>query len=248
MAEVFDFNHRVKPPSFSEAVRARIDAALVAENATRPQRDYLGGSRLGDVCSRRLQYEYLKVPRDEDGGFAGQSLRIFALGHVLEDLAIEWLRKAGFDLRTRNRHGEQFGFTAAGGRVQGHADGVILATPNGMAVPALWECKSANAKNWRDIAKRGVRAAKPVYAAQIALYQAYLGLTENPALFTAINKDSCELWHELVPFDAALAQATSDKAVQILRACDAGELMPRHTADPEHFECRFCPWKERCWA
>lgn len=247
MTDALDFNHREKPPSFCDAVNARIDAALVAENATRPQRDYLGGSRLGDICSRRLQYEYLKAPRDPDSDFSGKSLRIFALGHVLEDLAIEWLRKAGFDLRTRNRHGEQFGFTAAGGRVQGHADGVIVAGPESFATPALWECKSANAKNWREIAKHGVAKAKPVYAAQIALYQAYLGLTETPALFTAINKDTCEIWHELVPFDAALAQTCSDKAVTILRACDAGELLPRHTSDPEHFECRFCTWKARCW-
>jgi hypothetical protein len=117
-----------------------------------------------------------------------------------------------------------------------------------MAVPALWECKSANAKNWRGIEKHGVVKAKPIYAAQIALYQAYLGLTETPALFTAINKDTCEIWHELVPFDGALAQAASDKAVQILRACDAGETLPRHTTDPEHFECRFCSYAARCWA
>lgn len=248
MDTALDFNHREKPPAFVDQVNACIDQALVAENATRPQRDYLGGSRLGESCGRRLQYEYLKAPKDAGAGFSGQSLRIFALGHVLEDLAIEWLRKAGFDLRVRNRHGEQFGFSAAGGRVQGHADGVVVAAPNGMGTPALWECKSANAKNWRDIAKRGVSIAKPIYAAQIALYQAYLGLTERPALFTAINKDTCEIWHELVPFDGALAQGASDKAVQILRACDAGEQLPRHTADPEHFECRFCAWKERCWA
>ncbi len=247
MDAAFDYNHREKPPAFVDEVNALIDRALVAENAMRPQRDYLGGSRLGESCSRKLQYEYLKVPKDDGADFTGKSLRIFALGHVLEDLAIEWLRKAGFDLRVRNRHGEQFGFSAAGGRVQGHADGVVVAAPNGVAVPALWECKSANAKNWRDIVKRGVSVAKPIYAAQIALYQAYLGLTEHPALFTAVNKDTCELWHELVPFDASLAQVTSDKAVKILRACDAGELLPRHTADPEHFECRFCAWKERCW-
>lgn len=248
MTDVLDFNHREKPPSFCDTVNARIDAALVAENAKRPQRDYLGGSRLGDICSRRLQYEYLKALRDPDGGFSGRSLRIFALGHVLEDLAIEWLRKAGYDLRTRNRHGEQFGFTAAGGRVQGHADGVIVAGPDGFVAPALWECKSANARNWREIVKHGVAKAKPVYATQIALYQAYLGLTETPALFTAINKDTCEIWHELVPFDAALAQSASDKAVTILRASDAGELLPRHTSDPEHFECRFCAWKAWCWS
>ena len=54
-----DFNHREKPPAFVEEVNACIDQALVTEHAIRPQRDYLGGSRLGESCSRRLQYEYL---------------------------------------------------------------------------------------------------------------------------------------------------------------------------------------------
>lgn len=248
MTEVpLDFNHRETPLSFADSVNTLIDTALVGENARRPERDYLGGSRLGDTCARRLQYEYLKTTKDEGAGFSGQSLRIFALGHVLEDLAIDWLRKAGFDLRTRDKLGSQFGFSVAGGRVQGHADGVVVAAPNGMAVPALWECKSANAKNWRAISRNGVAKAKPIYAAQIALYQAYLGLTETPALFTVVNKDTCEVWHELVPFNGALAQAASDKAVQILRACDAGEQLPRHTTDPEHFECRFCAYAARCW-
>ena len=94
-----------------------------------------------------------------------------------------------------------------------------------------------NAKNWRACVKDGVTKYKPVYAAQVALYQAYMeatvpGISAAPALFTAINKDTCEIWHELVPFDGALAQAASYKAVHILRACDAGEQLPRHTSDP----------------
>ena len=94
--------------------------------------------------------------------------------------------------------------------------------------------------------------AKPIYAAQIALYQAYMeasvpGISAAPALFTAINKDTAELHHELVPFDADLAQRMSDKAVRILSATDAGELLPRFTRTREHFECRFCSWAARCW-
>ena len=73
MDAAFDFNHREKPPSFADTVNASIDTALVAEQAERPQRDYLGGSRLGDICQRRLQYEYLKTPKDPDAGFSGQS-------------------------------------------------------------------------------------------------------------------------------------------------------------------------------
>lgn len=245
--DTLDFNHRPKAPTFAEGLNALIDRALEAENETRPGRDYLGGSRLGDPCARRLQYEYLNVPRDPGAGFPGRTLRTFALGHILEDLAVEWLRKAGLDLRTRNRGGEQFGFSVAGGRVKGHIDGVIVAA-DGFAVPALWECKTANAKNWRDMARRGVSVAKPIYAAQIALYQAYMGLTEAPALFTAVNKDTSELWHELVPFDGQLAQSVSDKAVRILQACDAGEWLPRVSQEPGFFECTLCPFRQRCWA
>ena len=47
-----------------------------------------------------------------------------------------------------------------------------------------------NAKNWRACAKDGVTKSKPVYAAQITLYQAYMegtvpGIAAAPALFYA---------------------------------------------------------------
>jgi hypothetical protein len=51
-------------------------------------------------------------------------------------------------------------------------------------------------------------------------------------VFTAINKDTAELHHELVPFDADLAQRMSDRGVRILQATDAGELLPRIAASP----------------
>ena len=63
-----------------------------------------------------------------------------------------------------------------------------------------------------------------------------------------MNKDTAEIHHELVPFDAALAQAASDRAVRILQATDAGEWLPRVAVDPCHFECARCSWRTRCWA
>ena len=110
-----------------------------------------------------------------------------------------------------------------------------------------------NAKNWRETVKSGVAVAKPIYAAQIALYQAYMdasvpGLASNPALFTAINKDTAELHHELVPFNSELAQRMSDRAVRILRATDAGELLPRLARERDYFECRMCAYANRCWS
>ena len=251
---MLDYNRRL---GFADHINTAIDAALVAENEATPPRDYLGGSRLGQPCERALQYEFTATPKDDGAGFTGQTLRIFAIGHVLEDLAIRWLRAAGFDIYTRKGNrpdGEQFGFSVAGGRVRGHVDGIIAAGPKGfgLAVPALWECKTMNAKNWRACVKDGVSKSKPIYATQIAVYQAYMeaqvpGIATNAALFTAINKDTAELHHELVPFDAGRAQIASDRAMRILAATDAGELLPRISTTRDFFECRFCPWAERCW-
>lgn len=244
-------------PSFADRLNGLVDDALEAERSATPPRDYLGASRLGVSCERALQFEFAQAPVDDGAGFDGRTLRIFAIGHALEDLAIRWLRDAGIDLYTRKGNrpdGGQFGFSVANGRIRGHVDGIVAGAPEplGLAVPALWECKTMSAKNWRDTVAKGVVIAKPVYAAQIALYQAYMepsvpGISEAPALFTAINKDTAELHHELVPFDGALAQRMSDRAVRILRATDAGELLPRMATIRDHFECRFCPWAERCW-
>ncbi len=251
---MLDYNHTPKP---GEQITALIDTALRNSHATAPARNYLGGSRLGQPCERALQFEFTATPKDDDAGFSGQTLRIFAIGHALEDLAIRWLRAAGFDLYTtrgNDPNAGQFGFSVAGGRIRGHVDGIIAAGPEGfgLAVPALWECKTMNAKNWRACVKDGVTKSKPVYATQIAVYQAYMeaqvpDISAAPALFTAINKDTAELHHELVPFDAERAQTASDRAVRILSATDADELLPRIATNRDFFECRFCPWAERCW-
>ena len=229
-----------------ERLNARIDAALVAANRDKPPRDYLGASRIGEPCSRRLAYEMSGAPKDDGRDFGGAILRIFDVGHQLEDLCIRWLRTAGFDLRTGNRSGEQFGFTIADGRIRGHIDGVIVDGPDvGVAWPALWEHKALGQKSWTDVVKRGVRVARPIYFAQVQLYMAYMALAV--ALFTATNRDSLALYHEIVPFDAAEAQALSDKAVAILRAVDAGELPPRIVTASDFHICRTCEYAKRCW-
>ena len=86
MEDLLDFNHSEKTPTFADGVNSHIDTALVAENARQIPRDYLGGSRLGDACHRRLQYEYLHAIKDGGAGFSGKTLRIFALGHVLAEV------------------------------------------------------------------------------------------------------------------------------------------------------------------
>jgi CRISPR/Cas system-associated exonuclease Cas4 (RecB family) len=233
-------------PSLSAAVNAHIDEALLARHRLQMPRDYLGASRIGEACARRLAYEYAHVPEDPDKAFTGQTLRIFAAGHTFEDLTIEWMRAAGFELRTRRRDGGQFGFETAGGRIKGHIDGVIVGGPDvGVSWPALWEHKALKAKSWADVVKRGVELSKPVYYAQLQIYMAYMEL--ETALFTCLNKDTQELHHERVDLVQHVAQALSDKAADIIRAVEAREFPPRIAASPDFYICKFCPFNSTCW-
>ena len=223
-----------------------VDTALVARNQRQKPRDYLGGSRVGEPCARKLVYEITHTSKDPGRDFDGGILRIFDAGHQFEDLSIRWLKRAGFDLRDRGPDGEQIGFSAADGRLRGHADGVIVAGPDvGIRWPALFEHKALGSKSWNDLVKRGLRHSKPIYFAQVQLYMAYLQL--DVALLTALNRDSLVLHHEVVPFDASEAQRLSDRAVDILRAARAGELPPRIATNADFYLCRFCSYATRCW-
>lgn len=241
---MIDFNATA---SVSGQLAALVDAGLQRVRAEAPVRHYLGASRLGVGCERALQYEFAQAPVDYGHELQGRMLRIFERGHVMEDCMVTWLRAAGFDLRTRKPDAGQFGFAVAEGRLQGHVDGVIVGGPAPFAYPCLWETKCVGVKSFRELEKHRLAVARPVYAAQIALYQAYLELHEHPALFTALNADTMEIYAEWVPFDAGLAQRMSDRAAKVITATAAGELLPRSFTDPAHFECRMCNWQDRCW-
>lgn len=237
-----DFNSRLtKADRFVDL----IDAAMKPREEA--PREYLGASAIGETCARRLQYEFQGAPKDEGSEFSPKTLRIFHRGHIGEDWMAEWIRKAGFDLRTE-KNGKQFGFEDCNGRFKGHIDGVIVGGDPAFKYPALWENKVLGAKGWGQLQKHGVAKAYPKYAAQVAVYQAYMQLAENPAIFTALNADTMEIHVALIPFDQELAQTSIDRAAQVIAASEAGEILPRGAESEESFLCRFCPFKEVCWA
>lgn len=249
MSEGLDFNrHVMKEARACDAINAVVDAGLNRKRASQPPRAYLGASAIGDACPRRVQFEYAGAPREKP--FAPVTLRKFDVGHGFEELAAGWFIDAGFELSRWNAKTRQpHGFSQMDGRFKGHVDGVFIAGPDiaGLGYPALWECKSVGNKTFNAIAKQGLATARPVYADQVAIYQAYLGLTENPCVFTITNTDTCEQLHLLIEYDAGRAQAASDRAVRIVEATEAGELLPRPFAKSDHFECKWCPFAARCW-
>jgi hypothetical protein len=203
-------------------------------------RNYLGASLIGDECSRKIQFEWMT-----GATFSARVHSIFARGHYFEIESRQQLVDAGFKFAPA----EMLGFTAPGGLLAGHADGIIIAKPadTGIALnlPALWEHKGLNAKNFRAVERDGLAKVFPRYAAQVALYQDFLGFLE-PALVTLTNADTCERLHFVIEFDARRAQEAVDRAVQVIEATRAGELLPRFDPTLEDFRCGMCAHLERC--
>ena len=227
-----------------EPVNVAINDAIERAAAAKAElpRPYLGASIVGDGCLRKVQYDWWCKP-----ALPARVRDTFQRGHYFEDLARQHLIASGFKFAPP----EVLEFSAVNGCLRGHADGIVIAGPNPLNgvylnYPAWWECTCLNAKNWRALERDGLEKKHSNYLVQVALYQAYLNIT-NPALFTVTNADTCEWLHFFVPFDAERAQMWSDRAGNIIAATRASELLPRGFDDPEKFPCKQCPHQERCW-
>ncbi len=240
-----------------------VDSKILEQYNTQEKRSYLGASSIGDECIRKVQLQYMQ----KDQKVSAKQIRTFDIGHCLEDLIIQWLKIAGFQLKTRDKNGEQFGFSVAGGRFAGHVDGIILSFPEEFASAAettgqgsalfasaaevtaqgssLLEIKTMNHKSWNDTQKRGVLVSKPVYYSQVQLYMAYMNL--DRCLFVALDKDTSNLYFEIIPFDPGMAQKYSDRAVQIIKATENNELLPCVSGDSSFFLCKMCGFRDHCW-
>ena len=222
-------------------VELNVLAERVALATPRLPRGYLGASIAGDECLRKVQFDWLSAASEG----ARQRLR-FGRGHAIEAIARAQLSASGFAFAPPSA----LEFTALE-YVKGHADGIIIGAPPlpgaYLATPTIWECKCVYAKGWRALAKDGLAAAYPKYATQVALYQHYLNKT-NPALFTAVNADSCEVLHLLAPFDRARAEQAIARIAEIVAATREGRLLERAYSDPTDFRCvAQCGHRDRCW-
>ena len=220
------------------AINERIEQASLIKHASDVPRDYLGASLIGETCLRKIQFEWMTASK-----FSARVRSIFARGHHFEAETRQELLDAGFGFAPT----EALGFIVADSPIAGHADGIITSVPNDidLATPALWECKGLNAKNFKAVERDGLAKVFPRYAGQVAIYQNFLGVP-NPALMTIVNSDTCERLHFKVEFDARLAQETLDRAVNVIKATRAGELLPRLDPELNDFRCKMCSHRERC--
>jgi hypothetical protein len=227
----------------NEPVNVELNALTERVSLATPRltRGYLGASIAGDECARKIQLDWLRE------SFEGaRQRRRFDRGHAMEATVRAQLVASGFQFAPP----ETLKFTALD-YFRGHADGIVIAAPPlagvYFALPAIWEAKCLYAKGWRSLAKDGLAKAYPRYATQLALYQHFLN-KPNPALFTAVNADTGEALHFLVPFDRDRAERMVERITEIITATKEQRLIDRAYHDPADWRCvSQCGHRNHCW-
>lgn len=155
---------------------------------------------------------------------------------------------------------EQYRISDVDGHYGGSLDGMARYIPGverlGLA-PDTWgltEYKTHGEKSFVKLAGKrqpdgsfeggeGVRKAKPEHYAQM---QSYMHKRELAfALYMAVNKNTDDMYCELIPAEAIDGAATLSKAREIIHSRTAP---PRISKSPSWFECRFCDFKDVCHA
>ncbi len=237
-----------QPPEFSPTVKAIFDYYAEKYNAEL-SRPYLGGSIIGTACERALWYGFHWATKKQ---FSGQLLRLFQRGHKEEPWLVEDMRAIGITVWDTNPDtGKQWSFSepATGHHLAGNADGILQGIPEAPKTPHLWECKTHSTKSFNDVKSKGVLLSKPLHYAQMQIYmhwtQATFGKANGckRALYTAVCKETDEIYSERIYFDKAFALELIDKAKRVITAKTPP---PRISDDATWFECKFCDHHAVC--
>lgn len=210
-----------------------------AKNRKSGHRPHLGGSQIGNPCSRALWYMFRWCDQAE---FDGRMIRLFETGDLEEDRFVKELRAIGVTVWERDPDtGKQVRFTAHDGHFALSLDGVAEGVPDAPKKPHIVEMKTANEKSFRATKSKGVKEAKPQYWAQVQVGMHLSGI--HNCLFLMKNKNDDDLYGERIKYDPAEAMQLIAKAGEVIWSDKPPEKLSN---DPSFFGCKFCDYHAVC--
>jgi len=219
---------KIPPMTIAE----RIDAVTI-DSYPRP---HLGASQIGHACQRSLVYSFRWAFKKR---IPGKLNRIFNMGHHIEDIIIEAVQSIGI-----KHYGSQDRVIDSTGHAGGSVDGIVSNVPGfEPEEELLFEAKSMNHTNFLDVKRNGVQKSKPVYYGQVNMYMGRMEL--DFAMFVALDKNTSDLYFEIVPFDKEHYEELLDRENNILYAQHINEFT-RISDNPSWFMCKFCDAKDIC--
>lgn len=195
-------------------------------------RSHLGASLIGDPCARKLWLTFRFATSTKTGA---RLIRLFNRGHLEEARFEALLRMIGCEIWTHDANGKQFRFRDCGGHFCGSLDAVVRGIPECPDIPVLCEFKTHNDKSFQKLEESGVLSSKEQHWVQMQVYMKEFGLTK--ALYMAVNKNSDELYTEIIPANPEIAQKYIDRANKIIFS---ENMPPKLNESPGWWQCRFC--------
>lgn len=195
----------------------------------RKGRSRLGLSQIGSRCPRVLWFAHHGCPQSE---INGRMLRLFHLGEVIEDVVIRDLERIGLQVTDRQKQ------IVINEHLRGSCDGIVHGLMGG---PMLLEVKSANDKKFAQLVRCGsYESWNHGYAMQIQAYMYGLGL--NHTLAVVYNKNTSELYTEIVKADTEKIVSTIDDVCKIIALPEP----PRRDCPLHNPE--WCSFFDTCYA
>lgn len=206
------------------------------------RRSHLGVSTIGDPCARKLFFNFRWVSRPRH---SARILRLFNRGHMEEGRFIAALLAAGLKVYQQDGSGQQYRISELGGHFGSAIDGVVIGCPDlpDPNNPILAEMKTHGEKSFVKLKKEGMYKSKPMHYAQVQVYMRKMGLAV--CLYIACNKNTDELYFELIPLDAAVADQFIDRGIKIVLADEPPVGLSMK--GPSWFECKMCDYADVCY-
>lgn len=197
-------------------------------------RSYIGASIIGNDCTAYLHLSLRGFPEDSP---MPRLLRIFNVGHALEDMVVADLKKnGGYGVSEVDEiTGDQYEYTALGDHVVCHLDGIIYVDEE----PCVLEIKTMNKSKFSAFEKKGVKVSHPNYFAQCMLAMHLSKMRKS--LLVAICKDDCKYHIEVIEYDEF---EVSNLRQKISQAINEPERAYKTESD---WRCRGCFKRTSCW-
>lgn len=228
----------IRDKAYCEALVARIFGEWKRRGDNQPLRTYLGCSVIGHECDMHLFLSHRGLAKETR---EGRTYRLFERGRREESLFAKELGYAGvkvWDIETET--GRQYSVSALGEHLGGHLDGLATLPENPNEI-ILVEFKTHANASFRKLVKHGMRKSKPMHYAQMQMYMALRGLTKG--LYLAVDKDTDELYAEVVRFDREQAAADYRRVKSIITANSADKC----ASSESDYRCKMCALKDVCW-
>lgn len=221
-------------------------------------RSHLGASIIGGECGRAIWYSWRWITKSK---FPGRILRLFNRGHLEEARFIAMLLLIGAQVYQQDEKGKQFRISFADGHGGGSGDGIGINVPGFQSGQSgLLEFKTHGEKSFIELAGKlddwrkhvenpqrypftgkGVRDAKFEHYVQMNVYMRKMGIPV--ALYGAVNKNTDDLYLELIILDFAIADQFIARAENLVASQNPPD---RLNESPGFWKCRFCDHRQTC--